>query len=122
MKLNDSITYCGKKLTPLREKYDLWTNQNRYTERLLEFISNGGVRRLQRHGLKANGEYGKVDNLHISYDVNRITKVLEDAETVTQNGSLDYPCKNREMAFEYNEWGEGVAELPLMKSSENCIF
>ena len=48
-----------------------------------DFILSGGVRRLQRHGLKANGEYGKVDNLHLSYDGNRITTVLEDAETVT---------------------------------------
>lgn len=73
------------------EGSSLGSNKDRYTERSLGFMLNGGVRRLQRHGMKANGEYGKVDNLHISYDGNRITTVLEDAETVTQNGSMDYP-------------------------------
>ena len=102
MKFEDSISYSGKKRTPIRDKDDLWSNHNRYTESLLEFISNGRVRRLQRHGLKANEEYGKVNNLHISYDGNRITTVLEDSEMVTRNGSMDYPGKNREMAFEYN--------------------
>lgn len=57
--------------------------------KILAFMPNGGIRRFQRHGLKVDGVYGKVDNLHISYDGNRITKVLEDTATVPQNGSLD---------------------------------
>ncbi len=68
-------------------------------------LYNGGVRRLQRHGLKANGVYGKVDNLHIKYDGNRISTVLEDAVAVTQNGSMDYPGGNKELYFTYNDWG-----------------
>ena len=92
------------------EHSNLKTNTNRYTERFLEFMPNGGVRRMQRHGLKADGVYGKVDNLHISYDGNRISSVLEDAGPVTQNGSMDYPGGNREMAFEYNEWGALVKD------------
>ena len=87
------------------ENSDLGSNPNRYTERSLDFMPNGGVRRLQRHGLKADGVYGKVDNLHISYDGNRITTVLEDADPVTQNGSMDYPGGKKELAFEYNDWG-----------------
>ena len=72
---------------------------------ITDVMVNVDIRRLQRHGLKADGVYGKVDNLHISYDGNRITSVLEDASPVTQNGSMDYPGGNREMAFEYNECG-----------------
>lgn len=34
---------------------------NMITERFLNFMPNGGVRRLQRHGLKADCVYGKVD-------------------------------------------------------------
>ena len=60
------------------EHSNLGTNTNRYTERFLEFMPNGGVRRMQRHGLKADGVYGKVDNLHISYDGNRMSSVLEN--------------------------------------------
>ena len=92
------------------EHSNLGTNTNRYTERFLEFMPNGGVRRMQRHGLKADGVYGKVDNLHISYDGNRISTVLEDASAVTQNGSMDYPGGNREMAFGYNGWGALVMD------------
>ncbi|MCM1296638.1 MAG: DUF6443 domain-containing protein [Muribaculaceae bacterium] len=83
----------------------LSSNKDRYTERFLNFMPNGGIRRLQRHGLKADGNYGKVDNLHISYYGNRIASVLEDAADVTQTGSMDYPGKRREMDFGYNEWG-----------------
>ena len=79
---------------------------------------NVGIRRLQRHGLKADGVYGKVDNLHISYDGNRITTVLEDADPVTQNGSIDYPGGKEELVFEYNDWGglikdesRGIADI-----------
>ena len=65
----------------------LTTHKDRYTERFSSFMLNGGIRRLQRHGLKADGNYGKIDNLHISYDGNRITTVLEDADAVTQSAA-----------------------------------
>ena len=56
--------------------------------KILTFMPNGCIRRMQRHGLKADGVYGKVDNLPISYEGNRISSVLEDAVAVTQNVSL----------------------------------
>ncbi len=85
-------------------------------------LYNGGVRRLQRHGLKANGVYGKVDNLHIKYDGNRISTVLEDAADVTQNGSMDYPGGNNravingstgaiEQTIAYYPYGGVIADL-----------
>ncbi len=37
-----------------------------------------------------DSNYAKVDNLHIYYSGNRITGVLEDADPVTTNGSMDY--------------------------------
>ncbi len=92
------------------EGSSLSTNKDRYTEKSLDFMRNGGIRRLQRHGLKADGNFGKIDNLHIYYDGNRITSVLEDAEAVTQNGSMDYPGLQQEMAFGYNEWGSMVSD------------
>ncbi|MCM1491121.1 MAG: hypothetical protein NC095_09900, partial [Muribaculum sp.] len=101
-------TYNGYNWLTLAEYGEgdnLTDHKNRYTENSLEFMLNGGIRRLQRHGLKADGVYGKIDNLHIYYDGNRITGVLEDADVVTQPGSMDYPGKQKEMAFAYNEWG-----------------
>ncbi|MBO5444443.1 MAG: hypothetical protein J5995_03760, partial [Muribaculaceae bacterium] len=75
--------------TEYGEGASLTANRDRYTERTTEFMRNGGIRRLQRHGLKADGNYGKIDNLHIYYTGNRVTGVLEDAEPVTTNGSMD---------------------------------
>ena len=87
---------------------------NTYTRSVLltaeDVEGKGGVRRLQRHGLKADGVYGKVDNLHFSYDSNRITSVLEDAGPVTQNGGMDYPGGKKELAFEYNDWGDLIKD------------
>ena len=68
----------------------LSSNRDRYTEKTTEFMRNGGISRLQRHGLKADGSYGKVDDLQVFYDGNRITGVLEDADAVTENGSMDF--------------------------------
>ena len=48
----------------------------------------------------------QIDNLHIYYTGNRVTGVLEDAEPVTTNGSMDFAgTTGREMAVEYNGWG-----------------
>lgn len=89
----------------------LSVNRDRYTEKISEFMRNGGPRRLQRHGLKADGNYGKIDNLHIYYDGNRVTGVLEDAEAVTQTGSMDFAGrKAHESAFSYDASGSLVSD------------
>jgi len=46
------------------------THQNRYNKKVVEYSANGMIRRFQRRGLKSDGMYGKVDNLHISLDGN----------------------------------------------------
>ncbi|MBO5507854.1 MAG: hypothetical protein J6A00_08870, partial [Bacteroides sp.] len=104
---NKSNNYSSRQLAvEYSEGASLTTNRDRYTERTTEFMRNGGIRHLQRHGLKADGNYGKIDNLHIYYTGNRVTRVLEDAEPVTTNGSMDFAgTTGREMAVEYNGWG-----------------
>ena len=72
------------------ENDDLATDPNRYTEKVLEYSTNSMIRRFQRHGLKANGITGKIDNLHITLDGNRISEILEDADPVTTPGSMDF--------------------------------
>lgn len=56
-----------------------------------EITDFGGITRLVKYGLKADGTYGKVDYLHITYDGNRIATVRDDAGAVTQAESMDYP-------------------------------
>ncbi len=72
------------------EGSDLSSHTDRYTEKIGEFKQNGHFRRLQRYGLKANGIYGKIDNLHLYYDYNRLKAVKEDALPVNTNGSFDF--------------------------------
>ena len=72
------------------ENTDLASDPNRYTERVLEYSTNSMIRRFQRHGLKADGVTGKIDNLHVTLDGNRISEVLEDADPVTTPGSMDF--------------------------------
>lgn len=74
------------------------------------FTRNGGITRLVRYGLKADGTYGKVDDLHITYDDNRIATVRDDADAVTQAGSMDYPGGASAMAFEYDSSGSLIKD------------
>lgn len=68
----------------------LLSNPGRYTEECLEYTPVSMPRRFKRHGLKADGVYGKTDNLHIGYDGMRPVDVLEDAPEVTRFGSMDF--------------------------------
>ncbi len=72
------------------ENSNLQSNTHRYTERVLEYNANGAMKRFQRHGLKDDGIYGKIDNLHISLDGNRISSVTDDAAPVTRYANADF--------------------------------
>lgn len=66
------------------------THQNRYNEKVVEYSANGMIKRFQRRGLKSDGIYGKVDNLHISLDGNRLLKIIEDAGNQTVYGAMEF--------------------------------
>ena len=66
------------------------THQNRYNKKVVEYSSNGMIRRFQRRGLKSDGIYGKVDNLHITLDGNRPVKIIEDAGNQTVYGAMEF--------------------------------
>ena len=94
------------------ENTDLSSNPNRYTERVLEYTANGNVRRFQRHGLKDDGKYGKVDNLHLSYDGNQLVSVLDDAADVTRFASADFPdLSDSSKEYTYDECGALTSDL-----------
>lgn len=63
---------------------------DRYTESVPQYSMNGAIRKMIRHGLKQDGIYGKVDNLTISLDGNRLKKVTDDALPVLRNGATDF--------------------------------
>ena len=94
------------------ENTDLSSNPNRYTERVLEYTANGNVRRFQRHGLKDDGKYGKVDNLHLTYDGNQLVRVLDDAADVTRFASADFPdLSDSSKEYTYDECGALTSDL-----------
>ncbi|MDE5987423.1 MAG: hypothetical protein K2H16_09145, partial [Prevotella sp.] len=40
--------------------------------------------------LKQDGVYGKIDNLHLTYDGNRLLSVRDDAAKLLYNGAVDF--------------------------------
>ncbi len=62
--------------------------------------------RLQRRGLKNDGKYGKIDNLHITLKGNRLHYVLDDAENLTYEGAVEFQGdESNGSAFGYNANG-----------------
>lgn len=76
-------------------------NANRYNEKVLAYTANGAIKRLQRRGLKQNGEYGKIDNLNITLDGNRPVKVVDDAEPLYYDGAFDFEDDDNSEDVEY---------------------
>ena len=101
------------------ENETLTTDRDHYTLSIDEFTANGSIRRLRRHGLKDDGKYGKIDNLHLSYDGNRLVEVTEDADRVTREGANDYnPANGTTGYIGYNsagalthDTGRGIASV-----------
>ncbi|MDE6480872.1 MAG: hypothetical protein K2L45_11465 [Muribaculaceae bacterium] len=84
--------------------------RDRYSEKFTAFTRNGGITKLQRNGLKADGTYGKVDDLTLVYTGNRVSGVSDLAPAVTQNGSMDYPGGNTSKVPTYNAFGALVSD------------
>ena len=72
------------------ENYGVITNPNRYDEKVLEYDRNGNILRFQRRGLKQDGVYGKIDNLRLIYEGNRLVSVHDDAAKLLYNGAVDF--------------------------------
>ena len=88
------------------ENEGLATNPNRYNETVLEYTENGAIKRFQRRGLKQNNVYGKIDNLHISLDGNRVVHVDDDALPVARKGAVDFTdSSERQTEYTYNADG-----------------
>ncbi|MDE6481143.1 MAG: RHS repeat-associated core domain-containing protein [Muribaculaceae bacterium] len=84
--------------------------RDRYSEKSTAFTLNGSITKLQRNGLKADGTYGKIDDLTLSYAGNRVTGISDSAPVVTQNGSMDYPGGNTSKVPTYNAFGALVSD------------
>ena len=101
------------------ERDDLSDHQNRYNEKVVQYSRTGAVTRLQRRGLKNDGKYGKIDNLHITLKGNRPHYVLDDAENLTYAGAFEFQGdETNGSVFGYNingniycDTGKGVMHI-----------
>ena len=96
-RMTDAIYGEGESLTD---------KSNRYNESILSYNANSAIKRLQRRGLKQDGEYGKIDNLNIQLDGSRITKVTDDAAPITYSGAIDF-VDGADLSVEYTYDGNG---------------
>lgn len=76
---------------------------NRFDEKILEYDANGNIERLQRHGRKQDGFYGKIDNLHISHNGNQLSYVEDDAAGLYYEGAFDF--RGSRADYKYNSVG-----------------
>ncbi len=90
------------------ERAKLDNKVNRYNE-VLEYDENGNITSLQRRGLKQDGQYGKIDNLNLSYNGNQLFSVEEDAKDYDYAGSFEFKKLNGS-GYKYNENGSLVAD------------
>ena len=93
----------------------------RYTEEVLRYTENGAIRRYQRHGLKADSVYGKIDNLNITLDGNRLKSVTDDALPLYAEGSFDFVDGAAE-AEEYAYDGCGALTMDLNRGIANIEY
>lgn len=80
---------------------------NRYNEEVLAYTRNGAIERLQRRGRKQNQIYGKIDNLNIELDGNRVIRVEDDALPISYAGALDF-TDDPGKGVEYTYNGDGA--------------
>ena len=88
------------------ERDDLSDKAGHYNE-TLEYDINGNITRLQRNGLKQDGQYGKIDNLHLSYSGNQPMAIKEDAEPILNKGAFNLSEKGKHR-LAYN--GDGALQ------------
>ena len=90
------------------ERESLYNHKNRYNE-VVRYDANGNITHLERRGKKQDGEYGKVDNLNISYLGNQLSKVEEDAKDFDYDGNIEYKGANGSK-YVYNGNGSLIAD------------
>ena len=79
---------------------------NRYNETVFEYTENGAIKRFLRRVLKQDNVYGKIDNLNISLDGNRVVHVVDDALPVERKGAVDFTdSSERQTEYTYNSDG-----------------
>ena len=109
------FTYDGQnrlKEAVYAEREAMDKHENRYNELVRQYTKNGNIRYFHRRGHKNDFIYGKVDNLEMKYDGNRLISVKDDANNTTGYGAFDFHDRaNAEVEYTYNGVGALTGDL-----------
>lgn len=93
------------------EREDMSYHLNRYNEIVSNYTANGTIKKLQRRGRKDDGEYGKIDDLTISLDGNKLNSVLDKSAPVNSYAVMDFKDGTDETKeYYYNGVGALVSD------------
>ena len=80
--------------------------------KVFDYTANGAMKRFQRRGRKDDGEYGKIDNLHIKLNGNQLLSVVDDALPANKYSSFNFiDGANETVEYEYNGVGALTKDL-----------
>ena len=80
--------------------------------KVFEYTANGAIKRFQRRGRKDDGEYGKIDNLHIKLNDNQLLSIVDDALPANKYSSFNFiDGANATVEYEYNGVGALTKDL-----------
>lgn len=80
--------------------------------KVFDYSANGAMKRFQRRGRKDDGEYGKIDNLHIKLNGNQLLSVADDALPANKYSSFNFiDGANETVEYEYNGVGALTKDL-----------
>ena len=90
-----------------------WTeDMDRYNLKINSYDLNGNILSLQRNGRKSDGSYGLIDDLTMSYVGNRLIRVVDAADPVVTNGSMDFKDgSDTGVDYTYNASGALTSDL-----------
>ena len=90
-----------------------WTeDMDRYNLKINSYDLNGNILSLKRNGRKSDGSYGLIDDLTMSYVGNRLIRVVDAADPVVTNGSMDFKDgTDTGVEYTYNASGALTSDL-----------
>ena len=103
---------------------DMGDTKRDYSEYLSEYKANGNFRRLKRYGKKAQGNYGKIDNLHLYFDYNRLKSVREDALPTNSSTAMEFIGSDTttNAAIQYGYYDDGSLKWDSNKGIAHILY
>ena len=87
-------------------------NKDHYSEKGIEYSSNGCIEKMQRYGRKNDNTFGLIDDLSYLYNGNQVKSISDKAGSLVYNGSFDFKDgASASTEYSYNVNGAIVKDL-----------